>query len=86
MKRRKKRSTLSKQAFIRDIGANRYTVPISYKKGIWIDFTYEFMIARGLSKPAIFSMNFFHPHKALINLQNNVIYLHKMGIKKQRMS
>ena len=51
------------------------------KKGIWIDFTYEFMIARGLSKPAILGVNFFHAHKALINLQNNVVYLHKRGIK-----
>ena len=51
------------------------------KKGIWIDFTYEFMIARGLSKPAILGMNFFHAQKALINLQNNVVYLHKRGIK-----
>ena len=39
------------------------------------------MIARGLSKPAILGMNFFHAHKALINLQNNLVYLHKRGTK-----
>ena len=39
------------------------------------------MIARGLSKPASLRMNFLHAYKALINLQNNVIYLHKRGIK-----
>ena len=47
------------------------------RKGNWQQFTFTVMVARNLSKPVILGMDFFHAHRALINLNNNRIHLNQ---------
>ncbi len=59
------------------IGQTNIQFKLYNRKGNWQEFTYKFMIARNLSKPAILGMDFFHAHRAMINLHNNRVHLYQ---------
>ena len=63
------------------IGETKLTFGLLTKKGSWQNYEFQFMVVRGLSKPVILGMNFFHANKALIDLYNNRVFLYKGNTK-----
>ena len=59
------------------LGQTKLNFKLLNRKGNWQQFTYTFMIARNLSKPAILGMDFFHTQRAMINLNNNRVHLYQ---------
>ena len=63
------------------IGEMKLTFGLLTKKGSWQNYKFQFMVVRGLLKPVILGMNFFHANKALIDLYNNRVFLYKGNTK-----
>ena len=59
------------------LGQTKLNFKLLNRKRNWQQFTYTFMIARNLSKPAILGMDFFHTQRAMINLNNNRVHLYQ---------
>ena len=63
------------------LGETTLTFSLLTKKGSWQSYEFQFMVVRGLSKPVILGMNFFHAHKALIDVYNSKVFLYKGNTK-----
>ena len=59
------------------LGQTKMNFKLLNRKGNWQQFTYIFMIAQNLSKPAILGVDFFHTQSAMINLNNNRVHLYQ---------